>query len=154
MSAGLLQYANAMFVDDPQAPLERLARNGVGESGQESKNVVSSGSPWSENDEARVVARLVGPDVGEVEIQGDQRPPLAARELGNHRIPDPGGDLIEQMDRVMPSSSQHLHRSSREILVKLEFHAASEPGMSMTRARANSAAYAMAAGMASARSDG
>lgn len=129
-----------MLVDDPKSPFERLTLDRLCQSGHESKHFVRAGSSWPKNYDASVVAGLVGPDVGEVEIQRDQDPALIADELSHRSVSDPGGCLIEQGRSVMPGSSQSLRCSSREVLVELESHAASDPGSSTMRSRASSAA--------------
>ena len=147
--AGFSANSNAMLVDDPQAPVECLAFNRHDEPRQELQYRGRARSSRSKNHDPSLVAGLIGPDVREVEIERDQGPSLAPYELGDCGILSPSCNLIEQTHRVVATSSKHLRCSSREILVKLELHAASVPGISTMRSRANSAAYEIAAGRTS-----
>jgi hypothetical protein len=73
------------------------------------------------------------------------RAALALAHLGNPGVGGPPESLVEDRMGLMPMLGQQVGEFSREVLVDLEPHAASSPGIRKMRSLARSAAYAMEA---------
>lgn len=94
----------------------------------------------SEDDQARVFLRRVGPDVSEAQVKSDERSPLAPADGCKVWVRGPAEALIGNAQCIMPVLDDQLGEIGGEILVSLESHAASSLGSEKTRSLARAAA--------------
>ena len=94
----------------------------------------------TQDDDARRCLRRIGPNIREVEIQGDEHATLGLADLEQGRILLAAQRLVEDAEGVVAVLAQQLRDRLGQILIDLGSHAAVRPGRATIRSRASSAA--------------
>lgn len=139
--------ADPGLVDD-----EELAGDGFGlENGEELAEEVEDADAieagGAKNDDAEELGGWIGPDVGEVEIEGDESAAFVLADGRDTGIGSASEILDENVNGIVPGFVEENHENRGKVLVELELQDVLARGT--TRSRASSAAYSMAARMSS-----
>jgi len=128
--------ANTAHLDDPQPPDENLTLEHLEGAGQCIGDHPMGVASESHDHEAGVVPRRIALNIGEIQIERDQRAPFTLAGLDEAGIRGTTERLLERRVRFVTCRDELSRKSRREVLVELEFHAA----VDTTRSRASSAA--------------
>ncbi len=129
-------HADASGFDNPQSAAEHLATQEPDGIGQSLGDCAVRLSSQPQNHDARRLCRWISLDVGEVQVQRDQRSIFRATDLDHSWIARTAESLVDNGVRFVTGGEKLLRQCRREILVELEPHAV----VVTTRSRASSAA--------------
>src|SRR5580658_1364376 len=108
----------------------------------------------AQHDNAGMLLRRVCPNIGEIQIEGEQNPGLGSHAVCDRFVIRSRQGFVPHGFDIETRPSQCCRSLQGKVLVCLEFQAVSSSGSSIVPSRANSAAYASTASTSSGLSEG
>jgi len=105
--------------------------------------------PEFEDHYAGTCRRRVPKHLAKIPVQGNQRSPLALADFEDPLVRGPSQPLLDCRNDIVAGSADQIAGGATEIFVELELHATFSVGTGITRSRAASAPYAIAANTSS-----